>query len=96
MDLWGRDQLLPLTRERLLAPDARLRNWIDPARLERFLTAQRGDFNAYRVWALFILENWMRHHPTGVAAPRPIAGNPMKIGGDSLFARARSLLGLSA
>jgi hypothetical protein len=63
MTLWSADKLLPITRDVLLAPDARLTAWIDRAKLAAYLETARSDFNAYRIWALFILETWLRSHP---------------------------------
>jgi asparagine synthase (glutamine-hydrolysing) len=70
MTLWSADRLLPITRDLLLAPDARLTEWIDRSKLASYLDASRTDFNAYRIWALFILETWLRAHPA-----KPVAGD---------------------
>jgi asparagine synthase (glutamine-hydrolysing) len=94
MDLWGRNELLPPTESRVLAPEGRLRQWIEPERLKAFLAGQGRDFNAYRVWALFILENWMRNHP--IAHDMPVAeAQPFAARRTGLFARARTMLGLT-
>lgn len=62
MDLWSAKVLLPITRELITARDARLSAWINPVRLNSYLDSLERDFNAYRVWALFILETWLRTH----------------------------------
>ena len=80
MDRWGAKELLPITRQRLLASDGKVRGWIDPARLERFLFRQRLDFNAYRVWSLFILENWLASHPVAIVGGRG-GGGARRTGG---------------
>jgi asparagine synthase (glutamine-hydrolysing) len=63
MDLWSADKLLPITHSLVLATDARLPAWLDRALLASYLDRMEGDFNAYRVWSLYILENWLRSHP---------------------------------
>jgi asparagine synthase (glutamine-hydrolysing) len=62
MDGWGKDALLPMTKALLLAPEGRLTGWIARPALERFLAEQDRRFSPYRVWALFVLETWLRHH----------------------------------
>ena len=63
MDLWSADKLLPITRSLVLGNDARLPAWLDRRLLGRYLDGMERDFNAYRVWSLYILENWLRSHP---------------------------------
>ena len=63
MDLWSADKLLPITRALVLGKDARLPEWLDRGLLARYLDAVERDFNSYRVWSLYILENWLRSHP---------------------------------
>jgi asparagine synthase (glutamine-hydrolysing) len=63
MDMWSADKLLPITRSLVLGKDARLPEWLDRGLLVRYLDAVERDFNSYRVWSLYILENWLRSHP---------------------------------
>ena len=63
MDLWSADKLLPITRSLVLGKDARLPVWLDYKLLSRYLDRMERDFNSYRVWSLYILENWLRNHP---------------------------------
>jgi asparagine synthase (glutamine-hydrolysing) len=63
MDLWSADKLLPITRSLVLGKDARLPVWLDHKLLSRYLDHIERDFNSYRVWSLYILENWLRSHP---------------------------------
>jgi asparagine synthase (glutamine-hydrolysing) len=70
MDLWSADKLLPITRSLVLGKDARLPAWLDPGLLARYLERVERDFNAYRVWSLYILENWLRSHPAVPAEAR--------------------------
>ena len=67
MDLWSADKLLPITRSLVLGNDARLPAWLDRRLLGRYLDGMERDFNAYRVWSLYILENWLRSHPAAPA-----------------------------
>jgi asparagine synthase (glutamine-hydrolysing) len=62
MDGWGKEVLLPEATALLTAPEARLPHWIARPALESFLAAQARSFNPYRIWALFVLETWLRHH----------------------------------
>jgi asparagine synthase (glutamine-hydrolysing) len=66
MGLWGASSLLPAARQLLLQQEARLTAWIPRERIEGYLDRMSSDFNAYRVWSLLILENWLRHHPAEV------------------------------
>lgn len=68
MDLWSADKLLPITRSLVLAKDARLPAWLDRGLLACYLDGVERDFNSYRVWSLYILENWLRSHPAVPAA----------------------------
>jgi hypothetical protein len=63
MDMWSADKLLPITRSFVLGNDARLPEWFDRGLLARYIDDVERDFNAYRVWSLYILENWLRNHP---------------------------------
>jgi asparagine synthase (glutamine-hydrolysing) len=73
MDGWGKSVLLPMTRSLVLAPDSRIAEFIDRTALAGFLERQVRSFSPYRVWSLFILENWFRHHPgTATAAPAAV------------------------
>ncbi len=62
MDGWGKAVLLPEAVSLLTAPEARLPHWIARPALNAFLAAQERSFNPYRIWALFVLETWLRHH----------------------------------
>ena len=62
MDGWGKAVLLPEAAALLTAPEARLPHWIARPALDAFLAAQERNFSPYRVWALFVLETWLRHH----------------------------------
>jgi asparagine synthase (glutamine-hydrolysing) len=62
MDGWGKAVLLPEAAALLTSAEARLPQWIARPALEAFLAAQERSFNPYRVWALFVLETWLRHH----------------------------------
>jgi len=66
MDMWGARQLMPALDGLIRSPDCRLAEWIPHANLVRYLDHLGAEFHAYRAWALFVLEHWLRTHP---AAP---------------------------
>jgi asparagine synthase (glutamine-hydrolysing) len=72
IDLWSKDKLLPETRKLISDPDCRLSAWIDPDRLNGFLETLEQNYHAYQCWGLFILEIWLRHHKSCVAASKPM------------------------
>jgi asparagine synthase (glutamine-hydrolysing) len=88
MDGWGRDALLPEARALLLAPEARLPLWIARPALEAFFAAQERSFSPYRIWALFILETWLRSHKAEPAAEPALAERAPSV----FLGRARRLL----
>lgn len=63
MNLWSSNVLLPELKKLLFSEDAKLHQWVDRSRLERYLDGLGHDFHAYRAWSLFILEHWLRSHP---------------------------------
>jgi asparagine synthase (glutamine-hydrolysing) len=62
---WGRSELLSTASRLLESPDGRLRDALGTAAISRFMARQRSDhgFATYQVWALTMLESWLRHHP---------------------------------
>lgn len=69
MGLWGAEALLPAARALLLAGPACLAAWIPRERIAGYLDRMARDFSAYRVWALLVLEFWLRTHRHSVGAP---------------------------
>jgi len=63
MDMWGARQLLPALDGLIRSADCRLAEWIPHTNLVRYLDHLGAEFHAYRAWALFVLENWLRTHP---------------------------------
>jgi asparagine synthase (glutamine-hydrolysing) len=92
MDGWGKDALLPAAASLLLAPEGRLQHWIARPALQRFLAGQEASFSPYRVWALFVLETWLRHHPAEPAEEPALVAAPRRV----FLARARRLFGMAA
>ena len=86
MDMWGARQLMPALDELIRSPDCRLAEWIPQANLVRYLDHLGAEFHAYRAWALFVLEHWLRTHP---AAPEemPVSVSPTTSGKRSVVAR---------
>jgi asparagine synthase (glutamine-hydrolysing) len=60
---WGRDSLLKAAGLLLESDDSRLRASFGSENISRFLTRQRtpDTFSAYQVWAVAMLESWLRH-----------------------------------
>lgn len=62
MDMWGAATLLPSLRALIDSSDCRLQAWIPRKQLMSYVDHLTRDFHAYRAWALFILETWLRTH----------------------------------
>jgi len=90
MDGWGKDTLLPAATALLLAPEGRVQHWIARPALERFLAEQATRFSPYRVWALFVLETWLSHHPAEPAEEPALVSPPRRV----FMSRARRLFGM--
>jgi asparagine synthase (glutamine-hydrolysing) len=62
---WGREELLAVAGRLLESDDSRLRQSLGSAAIARFMKRQRANhsFATYQVWALAMLESWLRHHP---------------------------------
>jgi asparagine synthase (glutamine-hydrolysing) len=78
MSRWGRDALLGVASQMLESDDSRLSHALGQEAINRFLKGQRGfgGFAAYQVWAIAMLESWLRHHPAKLpafAAPSRLA-----------------------
>jgi asparagine synthase (glutamine-hydrolysing) len=86
MDMWGARQLMPALDELIRSPDCRLAEWIPQANLVRYLDHLGAEFHAYRAWALFVLEHWLRTHPAAPEA-RLVSVSPMASGKRSVVAR---------
>ena len=79
MSDWARTSLLNLASE-LLDGDARVLPLFGRQGLSSFMDRQRSPngFSTYQLWAVLMLESWMRHHPaklpdlTDRRPPRPV------------------------
>jgi asparagine synthase (glutamine-hydrolysing) len=61
---WGREELLDVAGRLLDRDESRLRAMLGREPIARFLRRQRGPgFSSYQLWALAMLESWLRHHP---------------------------------
>lgn len=76
MGLWGAEALLPAARALLLSGPTCLAAWIPRDQLARYLDRMARDFSAYRVWALLVLEFWLRAHRHSVGAPLATTAAP--------------------
>jgi asparagine synthase (glutamine-hydrolysing) len=65
---WGRTSLLNVATDLLEAEDCRVLPLFGREGIGRFLARQwtPGEFSTYQVWALTMLESWLRHHPAVV------------------------------
>lgn len=65
MSRWGKEELLGVAKKLLGADESRLRSMLGTAAIARFMERQRslGGFSTYQVWAIAMLESWVRHHP---------------------------------
>jgi asparagine synthase (glutamine-hydrolysing) len=63
MRSWAEGDALAVARS-LLAPGSnRLASWLGQEAIDRFLAAQQARPLLYRLWALMVLETWLRSHP---------------------------------
>jgi asparagine synthase (glutamine-hydrolysing) len=74
LDHWFRGELRQFTRNVLLDPEARHREFFRPEAVQQLVRQhQSGAFDhSYRLWALLVLELWLRKWLTG-QEPRPPA-----------------------
>jgi len=73
LERWFRGPLLPLARDLLLAPDSRIRDWLDRPAVARLVdghAARRAD-HGRQLWALVMLELWRREVVEGRSVPAP-------------------------
>jgi asparagine synthase (glutamine-hydrolysing) len=88
MSDWARGSLLNLASE-LLGGDARVSPLFGREGLSSFMERQRSPngFSTYQLWAVLMLESWLRHHPAKVpdlTEKRP--SRPLPTGQGSLWA----------
>lgn len=71
MSRWAKDELLGTTARLVEDPDSRLADMLGKEAIARFMTRQRSEhgFATYQVWALAMLESWLRHRPGVALAP---------------------------
>ena len=64
MTRWGREDLLEVAGRLLESDESRLRRSVGQDAIGRFMKRQRSTdgFSTYQVWALAMLESWLRHH----------------------------------
>ena len=72
MSRWGRDELLGAASRLLETEESALGRALGPSAVGRFMVRQRSKngFSTYQVWALAMLESWLRSHPTKLEAAR--------------------------
>lgn len=65
MSDWAKNSLLSVASELLETQDSRLGQGVGRAGIDRFLARQRSEngFSTYQVWAVAMLESWLRNHP---------------------------------
>ena len=60
---WGDRHLLDRARALLRPGENRLAAWLGQANIDAFLAEQDRDPMTYRIWAVVVLESWLRRHP---------------------------------
>lgn len=71
MQLWGRENILDVARERVLGNSASaMLRIFERQNLETFFERQSRDFTLYPIWAMLILEQWLQSHRAGWDAVR--------------------------
>ncbi|MEP6607087.1 MAG: asparagine synthase (glutamine-hydrolyzing) [Burkholderiaceae bacterium] len=65
MSRWGQNELLQVASTLLESDESRIRAALGRDAIARFMQRQRSDGGCvtYQVWALTMLESWLRHHP---------------------------------
>ncbi|MGZ3278351.1 MAG: asparagine synthase (glutamine-hydrolyzing) [Caulobacteraceae bacterium] len=65
MSDWARTSLLDVGSKVLLADDGRLANAFGRERIKRYVEQQAlpGQFSAYQMWGVVMLESWLQKHP---------------------------------
>ena len=59
---WGEQRFRPYVRSLLLSQDSRLSAWIGPQQLHSYWNGAGEQASFYQLWALAILEHWLRLH----------------------------------
>ncbi len=70
---WGQNELLQAASSLLESSDSRLAAALGRDAIARFMQRQKshGGFVTYQVWALTMLESWLRNHPAQIASSDP-------------------------
>jgi asparagine synthase (glutamine-hydrolysing) len=63
MRSWAEGDALAVTRAMLAPGENRLSAWLGQDNLDRFLATQAARPLLYQLWALMVLESWLRSHP---------------------------------
>jgi glycosyltransferase involved in cell wall biosynthesis len=65
MSDWARTELLGVSSRLLESEDSRLLAALGAERMAKLMDRQRtpGGFSPYQIWAVAVLESWLRHHP---------------------------------
>ena len=59
---WGGTELTETVAQLLFDPECKLGQWLDKDHRKRFIDYHRQTPQTYQLWAVFILENWLRSH----------------------------------
>ncbi len=70
---WGQNELLQAASSLLESSDSRLAAALGSDAIDRFMRKQQSPsgFVTYQIWALTMLESWLRHHPARIASTDP-------------------------
>jgi asparagine synthase (glutamine-hydrolysing) len=84
MTRWGRKELLDVAGRLLESGESRVQASLGTAAIARFMKRQgsHNGFATYQVWALAMLESWLRHHPARMPQWTPVPSSRQAANGD--------------
>ncbi len=66
----GKDRVLNMANELILAPDGMMQEWLDKQELQKLLAVNGKQLSIYQLWPLVILEIWLRNHKVSLQSRR--------------------------
>ena len=86
MSRWGQKELLHVASMLLESDESRIGAALGRGAIARFMQRQRtdGGYITYQVWALTMLESWLRHHPGKIAATEYERGSAVSASSEAI------------